>query len=100
MYSPFDIQYLCGKLADKKSGKESCCEPHLCSKYWWHNIEDFEVKHQNKDMKEELTSLPEMYKDFQQRRDREGFCFEFQWRSIERTIEMYLLEMRESRSTN
>ncbi|KAL2940805.1 F-box/LRR-repeat protein 15 [Bienertia sinuspersici] len=34
----------------------------LCSKYWWHNISDFEVKHKEKDMTQNLASLVEMTK--------------------------------------
>ncbi|KNA09517.1 hypothetical protein SOVF_152920, partial [Spinacia oleracea] len=75
-YNP--IKYLCEKLADKKLGDECCCEAHLCNKYWWHNIEDFEVKHENKDMKEKLTSLPKLCWEYQRRRH--GPFITFQWR--------------------
>ncbi|KAL2940816.1 F-box protein SKP2A [Bienertia sinuspersici] len=59
--SPVDLQYLCGKLAEKSRDK-SCCDQQFCSKYWWHNISDFEVKHKKRDMTQKLTSLEEMTK--------------------------------------
>ncbi|XP_021841719.1 uncharacterized protein [Spinacia oleracea] len=76
------IKDLCGKLGIKKSEDESCCEQQeSCSKYWWHNIKDFEVKHQDKDMKEKLISLPELYQDYQGYKPRNKSCFKFHWRS-------------------
>ncbi|KAL2940689.1 hypothetical protein RDABS01_029039 [Bienertia sinuspersici] len=57
----FDLQYLCEKLA-KKSRDKSCCDQQLCNKCWWHNINDFEVKHKIEDMTQNLTSLMEMIK--------------------------------------
>ncbi|XP_056684374.1 uncharacterized protein [Spinacia oleracea] len=75
------IKYLCEKLADKKSGdEECCCKGNLCKKYWWHNIKDFEIKHEYMDMKKKLTSLPELCKDFQQQR--QGSYIKFKWCSF------------------
>ncbi|KAL2940685.1 hypothetical protein RDABS01_029035, partial [Bienertia sinuspersici] len=84
------VKYLCEKIAEK-SRDSSCCDQQLCSKYWWHNISDFEVKHKEKDMTQNLASLVEMTK--QSRRGLSGrlrpvdlmpFHFKFEWHSIER----------------
>uniref|UniRef100_A0A803LNJ6 Uncharacterized protein n=1 Tax=Chenopodium quinoa TaxID=63459 RepID=A0A803LNJ6_CHEQI len=82
------LKYLCGKLADTKPRNESCCELQFCNKYWWHNIEDFEVTLGNKDMKEKLTCLAE-----QPNHQKSNPEFRFLWCTIEGAIARFLVEM-------
>ncbi|XP_021719986.1 F-box/LRR-repeat protein At3g58940-like [Chenopodium quinoa] len=89
------VKYLCRRLADKKPQNESCCEQQLCHKYWWHNMEDFEVTLGNKDMKEKLTCLAEMVKMAQTNHQKRNPEFRFQWYTIEE-IARFLVDMNES----
>ncbi|KMS95291.1 hypothetical protein BVRB_009680 isoform B [Beta vulgaris subsp. vulgaris] len=67
------IEYLCKKLASK--GRDGCCCEQFCNKFWWHNIEDFEAKSGNIDMKENLASMVKMHNN-----STEKSCFTFKWR--------------------